>query len=210
MKKKCIILRSVCGAGKSSFADYLHGLTTSNGRTCLICCADDFFTDLDGNYVWSQNAIGHAHLWCRHEFEEALKEGIDTIIVANTATRNRDVAVYRNLAIDAGYRVSVVTLENWHDGKDEHGVSDKIKLGMADTLRCNMRLFDMPTVEVSKCCGGSVSMYSGSQIMTCDWCDDVVFVNPDTGKHDTKLAPVYKIDKATNKYVKTDYKPKNK
>lgn len=145
--KSVYILRAVPGAGKSTVADEIHEAMTKSGRTALICCADDFHIDLDGNYNWSIDTVGHGHLWCKREFEEALQEGIDCIIVSNTNVITKDVTHYRNLAIEHGYMVFVLVVENWHNGKDVHNVPDEIKVKMKDQLVNSMRLFPNPINE---------------------------------------------------------------
>lgn len=146
--KTVYILRGVPGCGKSKVADNLHYDATHSGKTAIICCADDFLVDVDGNYIWLQETIGHAHLWCKKEYTDALIEGIDTIILSNTNIKNSDVKFYRNLAIEYGYTVIVLAIENWHGGTDEHDCTDEMKLQFADTLRNNMKLFEMPTIEI--------------------------------------------------------------
>lgn len=138
--KVVYILRAVPGAGKSTVADHIHDLCTKSGKTAMICCADDFFTDSDGNYIWDAERIGHAHLWCKKQFSEAIAEGINTIIVSNTNTQARDVKHYRNEATENGYIIFVITVENWHEGIDIHNVPDEAKERMSDQLQASIRL----------------------------------------------------------------------
>lgn len=149
MNKIVHILRGIPGCGKSEVAHNLHKMTTCNGNTAMICCADDFFTDLEGNYNWNLEQLPTAHLWCLQEFKNALFEGINNIIVSNTNIASSDVNKYRELAVEAGYMVFVLTVENWHNGKDVHNVPVETKLAMNEILRQNLKGFDMPKVEVN-------------------------------------------------------------
>lgn len=138
MKKIVYILRGIPGCGKSTFAEQL---TTSVGKytSTAICTADDYFTH-DGEYKYISENIGSAHAWCKCNFEENILDGTDIIVVANTAVREKDVKHYRNLAIEHGYNVFVLTVENWHDGKNSHTVPEETLEKMSNTLRQTIKL----------------------------------------------------------------------
>ncbi len=135
MKKIVYLLRGVCGCGKSSLAEELAKIGSS-----VICCADDYFMDDEGNYNWSADKIGSAHLWCQNLFLENLKDGTEVIIVANTSTRERDVNVYRKLALEYGYLVYVMTVENHHNGVNIHNVSEETLINMEKQLLNSIKL----------------------------------------------------------------------
>jgi len=174
------ILRAVPGSGKSLFADNIEIMEKANGRNCLICCADDYFMK-NGKYVWDGDKIGLAHMWCKEIFENAVVNGVDTVIVANTNTTAKDVKHYRNIAVEYGYVVFVMTLENWHDGKDEHNVPDDVKLAMADSLKNSLRLFKMPVVLLD---GKEVNEYK-LNVKT----NKYDRLNLETGKYEEKIIP---------------------
>lgn len=137
MKKDVYILRAVPGSGKSTIAEEL----CDNSYSSVICCADDYFTDQEtGEYNWIAEQIGSAHKWCQSMFKESLDDGVEIIVVANTNTMERDVNVYRNMALEAGYRVFVLTVENWHDGKDVHNVPQIAKDAMKEKLIKSIKL----------------------------------------------------------------------
>ena len=138
--KTVYILRAVPGAGKSTVAEHIHNMALNSGRKSIICCADDFFIDEAGNYKWVAEKIGSAHVWCQNKYHTALFSDVDNIIVANTNTRARDVNSYHKLALDFGYTVFVLTVENWHNGKDIHNVPDEAKLKMAEQLKNSIKL----------------------------------------------------------------------
>ena len=83
-QRNLIILRGVSGSGKSTFCDLIQDPK-------MICCADDYFTDSDGNYNWNAASIGLAHKFCRDKFDRALNDDfIENIIIANTNTKPSD------------------------------------------------------------------------------------------------------------------------
>ena len=135
MKKTVIILRAVPGSGKSFFADYIKTLDNDT----VICCADDYFM-VDGKYIFDFALLYKAHKSCQNKFNEALENNVNNIVISNTNTTNKDVNYYRNRAIKAGYTVFVLVLENRHDGKDSHNVSDDVKNIMRESLLKSIKL----------------------------------------------------------------------
>ncbi len=135
--KTLYILRAVPGAGKSTVADHIVGLTDSHA---VVCCADDYFTDSEGNYKWDAEKIGNAHGWCKAKFKSAILAEKSVIIVSNTNVTNSDVNWYRNRAVDAGYIVFVLVVENRHDGVDVHNVPEEIKEKMRESLKNSIKL----------------------------------------------------------------------
>jgi predicted kinase len=135
--KVVYILRGIPGNGKSTLAEEL----CNNGKSSVICCADDYFTDIEtGEYNWNVEKIGAAHKWCFELFEDNLKNDTEIIVVANTNTRETDVNKYRNLALEYNYLTFVLTVENWHNGKDIHNVPDEAKTRMKEQLKNSIKL----------------------------------------------------------------------
>jgi hypothetical protein len=150
MSKQIIILRGIPGCGKSTIANYLYNLSMLSGRSPVICCADDYFINkITGAYEWNGEKIGQAHEYCQNLFLTSLKNNYDLVIVANTSTKESDVLFYRNLAIQHGYRVSVMTVENYHEGEDEHNVPEETKIKMRNSLKNSQRLFNTQTELIS-------------------------------------------------------------
>lgn len=136
MKKTVYILRGCPGNGKSTLAEEL----CASNNSSVICSADDYFTDLDGNYNWVADQIGSAHKWCFNLFEENIKDETEIIVIANTNTRERDVNIYRNYAIENGYKVFVMTVENWHNGVNVHNVPLETIDKMKEQLKSSIKL----------------------------------------------------------------------
>jgi len=191
--KTVYILRSIPGAGKSTVAENIHNAVQNSGKESVICCADDFLIDENGEYKWTAETIGIAHLKCLQKFTVALNSATN-IIVSNTNIKTADVRTYKELAEAHGYTVFVLIVENWHNGTDVHNVSIPIKLKMVDDLKNNMKLFNKPEVMVSKCCHVLTEIIESE--ITCPKCDKVC-------KEISK--PLYVIDKHTGKYVIKNY-----
>lgn len=134
-----IILRGVPGSGKSSVAEYLNNIGIKSSISSVIFCADDYFTDIDGNYNFDRDKLHLAHSTCKHKFITSLNV-INQIIVANTSTNSSDVSWYRNKATTAGYKVIVLTVENWHNGNDIHNVPEEAKMKMKEQLIKSIKL----------------------------------------------------------------------
>ncbi len=150
MSKQVIIIRGVPGCGKTTIANYINNLCILTNRYSRVCCADDFFIDkITGEYKWDGEKIGQAHEYCKDLFKTSLENNYDLVIVANTSTKESDVLFYRNLAIEHGYKVSVMTVENFHEGEDEHNVPEDVKLKMRDSLKNSQRLFNTQAELIS-------------------------------------------------------------
>jgi len=135
-----IILRGVPGNGKTTLAKFFELIADMSELTFMLCCADEWFEDEQGNYNFKQEELHKAHSWCKNQFKSALDGLIDLVVVANTNVRSDDVKIYRNLAIEAQYRVFVLTVENWHEGIDVHNVPNEVKEKMKKSLLASIRL----------------------------------------------------------------------
>lgn len=136
MQKVVYILRAAPGAGKTAVAEHIKSLAAG----CIVCCADDYFTDENGNYNWDANRIGSAHGWCKAIFMGALTDNAPVVVVSNTNTTNSDVNYYRNKALAHGYMVFVLVVENRHEGVDVHNVPDDVKAKMREAIINSIKL----------------------------------------------------------------------
>ncbi len=130
-----IILRGLPGSGKTELAKLL----SENGKyPCL--SIDDFFTDsLTGkyNFDFAQNHL--AYKYCEERTEEEMGIKCLKIFLHNTFTLDWEIEPYFKLAAKYDYKVFVVTVENWHGNKNQHGVSDEQLQKMA--LKYKVKLF---------------------------------------------------------------------
>ena len=136
MNKTVIILRAVSGSGKSTFANYIASLD----KSAVVCCADDYF-ELNGEYKFNPNELGTAHAACLQKFKYALRNDlVNTIIVANTNTTEREIRPYLFEARKFNAIIHFVVLENRHGGNDVHGVPEGIKDKQKNRLLASLKL----------------------------------------------------------------------
>lgn len=115
------ILRGVPGSGKSTLAKTLADEE-------YIFEADAYFNGPDG-YNFDPNMLGFAHADCYERTSNALEQGIDRVVVANTCTTERELEKYLDLANGFNYTAFVLVVENRHGGNNVHGVpTDKVEL----------------------------------------------------------------------------------
>ena len=116
-----IILRGLPGSGKTSFAKYMF----SNN----VFEADQYFMDSYGNYNFDVTKLHAAHMDCQKRVEELMQISETTqyggeIVVSNTATTEKELEPYLELARKYEYKVVSLIVENRHGGKSVHGVPD--------------------------------------------------------------------------------------
>ena len=122
MEKTLYIVRGLPGSGKSTFATKLVG------DDFLVCEADKYFTDADGNYNFDVTKIKDAHKWCQDRVETYMKDSMVNdqfyreVAVSNTFTQEWEMKPYFGLAEKYGYKVFCVVVENVHNGKSIHNV----------------------------------------------------------------------------------------
>ncbi len=132
--KNVIILRGVSGSGKSTAAALFGG-------NVKICCADDFFTSDEGVYQFEAWRTPEAHEHCRNAFVAALQdEQIDTIVVANTNSREQEFAFYDEKAKEIGANVFYFVIENRHGNTDIHNVPIDAKSRQLNNIINSLKL----------------------------------------------------------------------
>jgi len=123
MGKVLVLLRGLPGSGKSSFANLIWS-------SFVICEADQFFYDAEGNYNFDPSKLKEAHKYCRDKVESFMLDNeknpqfYPEIIVSNTFTREWEMEEYFKLANKYCYKVVSLIIENRHGGKNVHGVPD--------------------------------------------------------------------------------------
>ena len=132
--RKLILIRAVSGAGKSTFAK------TFAPDSC-ICCADDYFTDEQGNYNFDVSKIGQAHKACQEKYLSLIdSSSADTIVVANTSTKESDYKFYLDEAEKRGIMVFSLVLENRHRNKNIHNVPDHVLERQEQNIKNSLKL----------------------------------------------------------------------
>lgn len=122
MPKTVYIFRGIPGSGKSTIAAKLVGKSN-------VFEADQFFIK-DGEYCHNPKLIKEAHAYCADCMEEACKNGVSPIAVANAATRLWEMSVYRHIADKYGYAVVELTVES--DFSNVHEISQEKIFKMKD------------------------------------------------------------------------------
>jgi predicted kinase len=122
-QKELYLVRGIPGSGKSTFAKSIckpwQHLET------------DMFFMKNGEYNFNIDKIKQAHQWCKDKVHAKMKRTIwnrifnRKIVVSNTFTQEWEMKTYFVLARRFKYKVFVVTVENWHGGKNQHGVPEE-------------------------------------------------------------------------------------
>lgn len=132
--KELFILRGLPGSGKSEVAAKFKGLFGA-----VVCSADDYRTDADGNYVFSHETTAEAHTKCYAKFVNAVTKQEACIVIDNTNTRKSEYAHYVQYAKSMGYLIremviGVISDERAMDEymeRGKHGVPKETMLRMA-------------------------------------------------------------------------------
>lgn len=128
-----ILIRGLPGSGKSTLA----GILSENGKYPVFSI-DDFFTDQSGNYKFEFDKNYLAYKVCLSGTEAAMKKNHHKIFVDNTFTMSWETEPYFKLAGKYNYRVFVVTVENYHAGKNIHNISNEQIKKMADKYQVKL------------------------------------------------------------------------
>ena len=102
MENTVYILRGFPGGGKSTVAKTLAG---NDG---IICSADDYFINSEGEYFFQPIRLKDAHSVCFGKFLQALKDGCPTVVLDNTNILKAHFTSYKVLGESYGYMVSVL------------------------------------------------------------------------------------------------------
>ena len=133
-KRNVIILRGVSGTGKTTFAKLV-------AQPAVICTADDFYYDDEGNYNFVADKIGEAHGACMAKFDKVLHDvTVTNIVVANTNCKAKDYKYYVKQAEKAGLNVTYIVMEKRHDNENTHGVPDFVLERQEENLRNSLKL----------------------------------------------------------------------
>ena len=116
MEKTVFLLRGLPGSGKSDLAWMLW---KTMGAT--ICSADFYFYDGD-EYVFDATKLGDAHAKCKEDFMHAINTGEEVIVVDNTNTQYKEFEWYDLNAVNHGYRIRHIIVENRHGSISSHDV----------------------------------------------------------------------------------------
>lgn len=129
-----ILLRGLPGSGKSTLANLL-----SENGLYPIFSVDDFFTNgLTGEYIFDYKNNHLAYKQCEENTKAQILAKTPKIIVHNTFTIDWELETYFKLASQFGYTVFVVTVENYHNGKNSHDISHDQLQKMAEKYKVKL------------------------------------------------------------------------
>ncbi|CAF2510651.1 unnamed protein product [Rotaria sp. Silwood2] len=103
--KVMFLMRGLPGSGKSTIVTILKRIYS---KSVVVCSADNYFIDSQGNYNFNRDKISDAHLSCQRHTEDACKNNILAVIVDNTNIRVDECKPYFQKATNYGYVVIVV------------------------------------------------------------------------------------------------------
>jgi predicted kinase len=119
--KSLYLLRGLPGSGKSTLAESL----SENGKYPVFSI-DSYFTDsVTGAYSFEFDKNHIAYSECVAKTKSALVTGEEKVIVDNTFTMEWEMKPYFDLASEFNYRLFVMTIEKYHDGKNIHEVTEQ-------------------------------------------------------------------------------------
>ena len=136
--KELFLLRGLPGSGKSTLANSIAG------SDFLVCEADKYFYDKEGNYNFDGSKLKDAHEFCRNTVETYMKDSLVNdqfyrkIVVSNTFTQEWEMQTYFELAEKYGYRVYSLVVENRHGGINQHGVPNEAVVRMRDRFEIKL------------------------------------------------------------------------
>lgn len=133
MEKALILLRGLPGAGKSTLAKHL-----SENGLYPVFSVDSYFTNAEGTYEFKFDENHKAYKVCEQQTGEALKQQKQKVFVDNTFTLDWEMEPYFKMAADHQYQLHVVTVENYHSGKNIHNVSDDQLKKMAEKYKVKL------------------------------------------------------------------------
>jgi predicted kinase len=113
-----ILLRGLPGSGKTFMAKQL-----SENNTYPYFSIDDYFTDDKGNYHFDFSKNYLAYKQCETNTRKALLAGAKKVIVHNPFVLAWEIDPYFTIAKECQSSIAVLTVENFHEGKNSHSVT---------------------------------------------------------------------------------------
>jgi len=136
--KRVLVLSGPSGSGKSTWIATHH-------PEAIVCSADNFFTDDQGNYNFNPKLLAHAHSDCMKSFLINLQREEGLIAVDNTNLKQWERQNYILAARFSGWEIEVVffkvrTLEQVENcaARNRHGVPIEVIATMAIDHECKV------------------------------------------------------------------------
>ena len=132
--QQMILIRGVCGSGKTTLANTIIG---NNPSVYKHYEADMYFTDDNGNYIWDFSRLAAAHSWCQAATRKALTDGF-SVIVSNTFTTQKEIQFYLDLAKSFQIIPTIVIANG--NFKNVHSVPEETVNRMRERFQYNLEL----------------------------------------------------------------------
>jgi len=98
-----IIMRGLPGSGKSTYVK-------ENFPDAVVCSADSFFLNEDGEYIFVNWKLQQAHQHCFRKFIDAVTSDAETIVIDNTNICRWEYENYVFMAEKFGYRIRKIRM----------------------------------------------------------------------------------------------------
>jgi len=98
-----IIMRGLPGSGKSTYVK-------ENFPDAVVCSADSFFLNEDGEYIFVNWKLQQAHQHCFRTFIDAVTSDAETIVIDNTNICRWEYENYTFMAEKFGYRIRIIRM----------------------------------------------------------------------------------------------------
>ena len=115
------LIRGVSGSGKSTLASTMK----RTGMIDHFFEADAYFYNYDGAYFFEPEKLRVAHRACSGNAKLSLLEG-KNVAVSNTSTTEKEVEVYRQIAVETGATFVSIVLENRSSTESIHSVPNEV------------------------------------------------------------------------------------
>ncbi|MBM9502641.1 AAA family ATPase [Leptospira sp. 201903071] len=139
LESSLLLIRGLPGAGKSALAKVL----SENGKYPVFS-VDDYFTNPETKEYKFQYTENHlAYKSCEERTRKAMEAKSPKIFLDNTFTLFWEMEPYFKMASEWNYTVFVLTVENYHRGKNIHSIEDKQLQKMASKYKVRLLSSDL-------------------------------------------------------------------
>lgn len=128
--KVMFIMRGLPESGKPTVVRQIKHVY---GDLAVICSADDFRVNMQGEYAWKAEEYEMTHLMCEGKAGKACENGKPVVIIDNTNTKESSLYKYVDIARSTGYHVVLVEPKtSWKYNifelalKNHHKVSEEV------------------------------------------------------------------------------------